>query len=139
MFNFVCLPSKVSTCVQSVTSRPVQSRKPPIDKISQVCENRKFYLYAYLGYYDEFLNRGFCICLSMMPILWNYFRKKNGFIGWNGTLRLGICCKCMREDMALRPTHIYIDGDIKLLYIFHFSLFLYYTISFLIIYYLIMK
>ena len=39
--------------------------------------------------------------------------------------------------MALRPTHVYIDGDIKLLYIFHFSLFLYYTISFLIIYYLI--
>ena len=30
-----------------------------------------------------------------------------------------------------------IDGDIKLLYIFHFSLFWYYTISFLIIYYLI--
>ena len=39
--------------------------------------------------------------------------------------------------MALRPTHVYIDEDIKLLYIFHFSLFLYYTISFVIIYYLI--
>jgi hypothetical protein len=39
--------------------------------------------------------------------------------------------------MALRPTSVYIDGDIKLLYMFHFSLFLYYAISFLIIYYLI--
>ena len=33
--------------------------------------------------------------------------------------------------MALRPTSVYIDGDIRLLYIFHFSLFFYYTISFL--------
>ena len=39
--------------------------------------------------------------------------------------------------MVLRPTSVYIDGEIRLLYIFHFSLFLYYTISFLIIYYLI--
>ena len=51
--------------------------KPPIDKISQVCENRQIYLYVYLGYYDEFLNRVFCICLRMMPIMCNYFRKKN--------------------------------------------------------------
>ena len=39
--------------------------------------------------------------------------------------------------MVLRPTSVYIEGEIRLLYIFHFSLFLYYTISFLIIYYLI--
>ena len=51
-------------------------------------------------------------------------------------LRLGICCKGMREDGS--PTQsVYIDGDIKLLYILHFSLFLYYAISILIIYYLI--
>ena len=45
-------------------------------KISQVCEIRKKYLYIYLGYYDEFLNWVFCICLRMMPILGNYFREK---------------------------------------------------------------
>jgi len=50
--------------------------EPPIDTISQVCEIRKNYLYIYLGYYDEFLNRVFCICLRMMPILGNYFREK---------------------------------------------------------------